>query len=116
MTELGFCLITLMADQRLQVEPDILRARSDASSNYILVGCLGGIGQRLSRWMVERDARCLTFLVRSTKHGESVAAFVHGLSSRGASMLMPPISQPCEKRLQVQKSLGLSGVLSMLQW
>lgn len=37
----------------------------DPNGTYLLVGCLGGLGRCLSKWMIQRGARHLVFLGRS---------------------------------------------------
>ncbi|KAG9671303.1 ketoacyl-synt-domain-containing protein, partial [Aureobasidium melanogenum] len=44
--------------------------------SYLLVGCLGGLGQSLVRWMFSRGARHLIFLSRSGTDKSEAAQFV----------------------------------------
>ncbi|PSN60577.1 reducing type I polyketide synthase 10 [Corynespora cassiicola Philippines] len=37
----------------------------DSNKSYIMVGCLGGLGRTLTRWMLQRGARKFAFLGRS---------------------------------------------------
>ena len=54
---------------------------SDMAS-YLLVGGLGGLGRAVSRWMIERGARYLTYLSRNAG-GTDDEQFVHELNSMG---------------------------------
>jgi len=46
--------------------------RSDAS--YVVAGALGGLGRSISRWLVERGARNLILLSRSTFRANAEAS------------------------------------------
>jgi KR domain len=62
--------------------------RSDVC--YLLVGGLGGIGQAISTWMVEKGARNLVFLSRSAGKSADGAKFVSELVSLGCSVQVIP--------------------------
>ncbi|KAM3423467.1 hypothetical protein BST61_g897 [Cercospora zeina] len=61
-----------------------IKFRSDGT--YLLVGCLGGLGRCLSRWMVENGARNLTFLGRSGASSKEAAQLVSRLRARGVTV------------------------------
>lgn len=50
---------------RIPTSPSKHLATFSPKKVYLLVGCLGGLGRSLSRWMVSRGARCFVFLGRS---------------------------------------------------
>lgn len=52
--------------------------------SYIMVGCLGGLGRTISRWMVRRGARKLVFLGRSGTAKLAAKALVDDLEAAGA--------------------------------
>ncbi|OJK01834.1 hypothetical protein ASPACDRAFT_50671 [Aspergillus aculeatus ATCC 16872] len=58
----------------------------DANKSYLLVGCLGGLGRSLSRWMFERGARHFTFLGRSGCDKPAARDLVAGLEAAGATV------------------------------
>ncbi|KAK8070927.1 putative polyketide synthase [Apiospora hydei] len=58
----------------------------DANKTYLLVGCLGGLGRSLSRWMVARGARKFVFLGRSGCDKPSAQQLVSRLQSAGATV------------------------------
>ncbi|KAI0803477.1 hypothetical protein GGR55DRAFT_682621 [Xylaria sp. FL0064] len=60
-----------------------LRLNSDAT--YLLVGCLGGLGRSLTRWMMERGARHFTFISRSGTDKPEAARLVADIEVSGAS-------------------------------
>lgn len=57
-------------------------SRFDPDATYLLVGCLGGLGQLFSRWMVDRGARNLTYLSRSGDAKEGIRDFITELQNR----------------------------------
>ncbi|KAI1294097.1 hypothetical protein F5Y03DRAFT_399715 [Xylaria venustula] len=60
-----------------------LRLLSDAT--YLLVGCLGGLGRSLTRWMMERGAKHFTFISRSGIDKPEAARLVADIEHVGAS-------------------------------
>ncbi|KAI1334905.1 polyketide synthase [Xylariaceae sp. FL0016] len=58
----------------------------DADKVYLLIGCLGGLGRSLSRWMFARGARRLCFLSRSGLKNPAAKAFVEQLQGDGAAV------------------------------
>ncbi|KAK6002135.1 hypothetical protein QM012_001773 [Aureobasidium pullulans] len=55
-----------------------------ATDSYLLVGCLGGLGRSLVRWMVSRGARHFVFLSRSGTDNPEAAQFMSELIELGA--------------------------------
>ncbi|KFA49089.1 hypothetical protein S40293_07096 [Stachybotrys chartarum IBT 40293] len=53
---------------------------------YLLVGCLGGLGRSLTRWMMESGARRFLFLSRSGTDAPSAAKLVADLDAAGADV------------------------------
>ncbi|KAL3484070.1 hypothetical protein BJX62DRAFT_244310 [Aspergillus germanicus] len=53
---------------------------------YLLIGCLGGLGRSLSRWMMARGARRFLFLGRSGCDKASAAELVNRLCDAGAQV------------------------------
>ncbi|RYO96329.1 hypothetical protein DL764_007495 [Monosporascus ibericus] len=53
---------------------------------YLLVGCLGGLGRSLSRWMMARGARNFVFLGRSGCDKPEAQSLVSRLRSAGANV------------------------------
>ncbi|KAI0542515.1 hypothetical protein GGR58DRAFT_452645 [Xylaria digitata] len=60
-----------------------LRLLPDAT--YLLVGCLGGLGRSLTRWMMERGARHFAFISRSGIDKPEAARLVADIQLSGAS-------------------------------
>ncbi|KAI1346694.1 hypothetical protein F5Y01DRAFT_264504 [Xylaria sp. FL0043] len=61
------------------------RLRLDPEATYLLVGCLGGLGRSLTRWMMERGARHFTFISRSGIDKPEAARLVADVELSGAS-------------------------------
>ncbi|KAI1800129.1 polyketide synthase [Daldinia bambusicola] len=53
---------------------------------YLLVGCLGGLGRSLSRWLLSRGARSFVFLGRSSDDRAAAKALVSQLQEAGAKV------------------------------
>ncbi|KAI1279412.1 BcBOA9 protein [Xylaria sp. FL0933] len=62
---------------------DAVRFKADGT--YLLIGCLGGLGRCLARFMVERGARHLTFLGRGGADKKEAAAMIESLRARGCA-------------------------------
>ncbi|KAL2828561.1 hypothetical protein BJY01DRAFT_261540 [Aspergillus pseudoustus] len=71
------CLPVLPADPKLSL-------RSDAA--YLLVGGLGGLGQSVSTYLVERGARYLIYLSRTAGESQAHRTFFRELESQGCSV------------------------------
>lgn len=63
-----------------------LSLSSDAA--YLLVGGLGGIGQAVATWMVEKGARHLVFLSRSAGQLDQHRDFVQELETQGCKVIL----------------------------
>ncbi|KAI0427506.1 putative polyketide synthase [Xylaria sp. FL1042] len=57
----------------------------DPSKIYLCIGCLGGLGRSLCRWMLARGARHFVFLGRSGSDNVKASQLVSSLTSAGAS-------------------------------
>jgi len=59
--------------------------RFSADATYLLVGCLGGLGRSLTRWMNERGAKHFAFISRSGADKPDAARLVESLQKSGAT-------------------------------
>lgn len=73
-------------DTYLNVRPFKYRSKFSPTKSYLMIGCLGGIGRSLSKWMMARGARQFVFLGRSGLDKASARALVEELNSLGASV------------------------------
>jgi acyl transferase domain-containing protein/NADPH:quinone reductase-like Zn-dependent oxidoreductase len=62
--------------------------RFSSESSYLLVGCLGGLGRSLVRWMFSRGARHFVFLSRSGLDKCEAAEFVIELEKLGGKPIV----------------------------
>ncbi|KAI4167378.1 MAG: hypothetical protein LQ343_007255 [Gyalolechia ehrenbergii] len=56
------------------------------NKSYVLIGCLGGLGRSLSKWMLSRGARHFTFLGRSATDKTAAKDIVSSLERGGATV------------------------------
>ncbi|KAI1660867.1 polyketide synthase [Daldinia decipiens] len=71
---------------RVPVAPATYASVFNAEKVYLLVGCLGGLGRSLSRWMITRGARHFVFLGRSGADKPSAKQLVSRLEEAGATV------------------------------
>ncbi|KAI1735252.1 polyketide synthase [Xylaria scruposa] len=71
---------------RVLVAPAKYTSIFDSEKIYFLVGCLGGLGRSLSRWMMARGARHFVFLGRSGSDKPSAQRLVSELERAGATV------------------------------
>ncbi|KUL86372.1 hypothetical protein ZTR_08618 [Talaromyces verruculosus] len=73
-------------DSKVPVAPPTYQSVFSPEKTYLLVGCLGGLGRSLSRWMMTRGARKFCFLGRSGIDKPSAAELVNRLRDSGAQV------------------------------
>lgn len=71
---------------RVPVAPATYLSLFDPDKIYLLIGCLGGLGRSISRWMMIRGARNFVFLGRSGADKPSAKELVSRLESNGANV------------------------------
>ncbi|KAI0449671.1 reducing type I polyketide synthase 10 [Xylaria acuta] len=76
------------ADSAIKVQPVKHTTHFDGEKNYILVGCLGGLGRTITRWMLQRGARRFTFLGRSGLDKSAACGLVNDLKASGAECVV----------------------------
>ncbi|KAI4719803.1 ketoacyl-synt-domain-containing protein [Aureobasidium sp. EXF-10727] len=59
-----------------------------SESSYLLIGCLGGLGRSLVRWMVSRGATHFVFLSRSGADKPEAAEFINELEEVGGKPIV----------------------------
>jgi NAD(P)-dependent dehydrogenase (short-subunit alcohol dehydrogenase family) len=70
----------------MEAVPFKYRTRFDPDKSYLLVGCLGGLGRSISRWMFLLGARHFTFIGRSGTDKPSASKLVEDLTEAGATV------------------------------
>jgi NADP-dependent 3-hydroxy acid dehydrogenase YdfG len=68
----------------VQAVPAQYSASFDPEKSYLLVGCLGGLGRSLSKYMLSRGARHFSFLGRSGADKPAAAELIRSLEKAGA--------------------------------
>ncbi|KAI5854487.1 polyketide synthase [Durotheca rogersii] len=71
---------------RVPVAPATFNSVFNPQKVYLLIGCLGGLGRSLSRWMMARGARHFVFLGRSGADKPNAKELVTRLERAGATV------------------------------
>ncbi|KAI3342584.1 polyketide synthase-like protein [Ustulina deusta] len=83
----GKIVISLETPQSLvEVMPSKYLCCFEDEKVYLLVGCLGGLGRSLSRWMIQRGARNVVFLGRTGCEKPEAQALVSHMRSTGTNV------------------------------
>lgn len=109
---------------RLEVMPNKYETVINPNKSYLMIGCLGGLGRSLSRWMMRRGARNFVFLGRSGLDKPAAQDLIHDLREQGAVAKVVRgdvgIREDVERAIQaatrpigglVQAAMGLSEAL-----
>lgn len=73
-------------DDSIEAVPERYDTKFDPEKAYFLVGCLGGLGRSISRWMVSRGARNFIFLGRSGSTKPEAQSLVEDLARHGSTV------------------------------
>lgn len=69
---------------RIRVKPRRYETIFSPNKSYLMIGCLGGLGRSISKWMISQGARSLVFLGRSGLEKPAARMLVDDLVQRGA--------------------------------
>ncbi|KAL4942703.1 hypothetical protein BDV06DRAFT_235237 [Aspergillus oleicola] len=84
-SRMGKVVIDLEQEESvIQVQPPKHTSRFSPEKSYIMVGCFGGLGRTLARWMASRGARKFAFLGRSGLDRATARELVEDLQNIGA--------------------------------
>lgn len=84
-TRMGKIAVSLENPQSvLQVRPYAYSTNLSPVKSYLMVGCLGGIGRSMSKWMLQRGARNFVFLGRSGMDKLPARNLIEDLERNGA--------------------------------
>ncbi|KAL8993489.1 MAG: hypothetical protein Q9169_006308 [Polycauliona sp. 2 TL-2023] len=72
-------------ESQVKMMPTTSRSLFSADATYLLVGCLGGLGRSLARWMNERGAKSFAFISRSGTDKVEAAQLIERLKYAGAT-------------------------------
>ena len=73
-------------ESRIKVIPSKHDTVFSPKKSYIMIGCLGGLGRSMSKWMMSRGARNFIFLGRSGLAKPAAKALVNDLRKQGANV------------------------------
>jgi NADPH:quinone reductase-like Zn-dependent oxidoreductase len=98
---------------RVAVTPSRYLSVFDPEKVYLLVGCLGGLGRSLSRWMVARGARHFVFLGRSGADKPDAQQLVSRLEKAGATVgvVRGDVSQAADVNAAVLACLSMGRLI-----
>ena len=102
---LGKVILSLQdLDAPIQVIPAQYRTRLSSSKTYLLVGCLGGLGRSLSKYMLKQGARRFVFLGRSGCDKPDAQKLVTDMSALGADVqvVRGDVINPRDVRASIQ--------------
>ncbi|PLB47412.1 putative polyketide synthase [Aspergillus steynii IBT 23096] len=74
--------------QMVPVVPERFQTRLHGHKSYLMVGCLGGLGRSLSKWMMHRGARQFVFIGRSGVQRPAARHLVEELERDGARCIV----------------------------
>lgn len=86
-TRMGKVAVTFQnPNSKLRVLPASYETKFSSSKSYLMIGCLGGLGRSLAKWMMSRGARRFVFLSRTSTDKPSARALVETLRDKGAEV------------------------------
>ncbi|KAI0505869.1 putative polyketide synthase [Xylaria bambusicola] len=105
------------SSSRVPVAPSKYRTILDPEKSYLLIGCLGGLGRSLSRWMMSRGARKFVFTGRSGCDKPMAKQLVSRLRNGGAtvSVVRGDVSDPEHIREAVAACEALGPIGGVVQ-
>ncbi|ETS87760.1 hypothetical protein PFICI_01588 [Pestalotiopsis fici W106-1] len=113
---IGKIAVTMTPETTLSAAPYVRCIKFDPKGTYLLTGGVGGLGRAISTWMVDRGARHLTFLSRSSGISESSNMLFKELELMGCSVVSVAGSADKEEDVEVamaQSTLPIKGVLHL---
>ncbi|RYO93374.1 hypothetical protein DL762_001073 [Monosporascus cannonballus] len=72
----------------IMVRPSRYSTKLSPEKSYLMIGCLGGLGRSISKWMMDRGARNFVFLGRSGLDKAPARHLVEDLEANGASCVV----------------------------
>ena len=114
-TRIGKVAISVSTEESLvPLKNPEYRTRLSSEKTYLMVGCLGGIGRSICRWLVARGAKKLVFIGRSGASKPSPATLIRDLEESGIHtvVISGDISQKADAEALVKAaSTGIGGVI-----
>jgi NADP-dependent 3-hydroxy acid dehydrogenase YdfG len=75
-------------DSKISVRPLKHKTRFSADKSYVMIGCLGGLGRTLTRWMLQRGAKKFAFMGRSGTDKPAARALVEDVELAGGEAIV----------------------------
>ncbi|KAF2014387.1 reducing type I polyketide synthase 10 [Aaosphaeria arxii CBS 175.79] len=72
----------------IRYKPSSFETRFSPDKTYVMIGCLGGLGRSISKWMVGRGAKKFLFVGRSGTKNPAAAKLVGDLESMECSVMV----------------------------
>lgn len=86
-TRMGKVVVSFQNNEsKLAVRPDRHGSKFDSNKSYLMIGCLGGLGRSLTKWMMSRGARRFVFLGRTAMDKPAARSLVENLCNSGADV------------------------------
>ncbi|TAQ85507.1 hypothetical protein B7494_g6164 [Chlorociboria aeruginascens] len=82
---IGKIAVSLDLESELHVRPQRYKTFFSPEKDYVMVGCLGGLGRSMAKWMMARGARKFRFLGRSGTDKASARNLITELQRNGAT-------------------------------
>ncbi|KFA45451.1 hypothetical protein S40293_10148 [Stachybotrys chartarum IBT 40293] len=102
----GKIVVSMMnPESRIPVAVSSYTSVFDPRKVYLLVGCLGGLGRSLSRWMLTRGARKFVFLGRSGDDKPNAKRIVSLLESMGSDVTVCVVRGDVSKGVDVRTAV-----------
>ncbi|KAI0975980.1 polyketide synthase-like protein [Xylaria arbuscula] len=76
------------SESLIRVAPPVYQTCFDRMKVYLLVGCLGGLGRSLTRWMISRGARNFVFLGRTGQDNPAAREMISYMGTMGATAIV----------------------------
>lgn len=116
-SHIGKIIVTMPEDPKeIPATKAAQSALLSATSTYLMIGGLGGLGKAVTRWMVESGARSFCFLSRSAGKSEQDQAFFQELESQGCHVVAVPgsVAEMADVKKAIEAApTTIAGVLQM---
>jgi NAD(P)-dependent dehydrogenase (short-subunit alcohol dehydrogenase family)/aryl carrier-like protein len=88
-THVGKIIVTYdNPESKIKVAPAVPRATFDPKATYVLVGCVVGVGNSMSNWMIDRGARSLAYLSRSGPNVSDAKDLIKRMADRNVEAVV----------------------------
>jgi NAD(P)-dependent dehydrogenase (short-subunit alcohol dehydrogenase family) len=105
------------ANSKIRVQRQKYETSFHADKSYVMIGCLGGLGRTLARWMVSRGARKFAFLGRSGIQKAAARNLIQDLDSLGvkSSVVTGDVCNAADVEAVVDAAAAMGGIGGVVQ-